>query len=228
MLMANILVVAAHPDDETLGAGATMARHVAEADSVSVAILGTGAASRRRKGESASAEVEALRGDARRALARLGVRDVDFFDFPDNRFDSVDLLDIVKIVEAEVGKAKPEIVYTHHWGDLNIDHRRTFEAVMTACRPAGSPVRKILCFEVLSSTGWNANNAANAFMPNLFIDVAATLPKKIAALREYLGEMRQYPHPRSPEGAEILARARGLAIGAKAAEAFEIAREISR
>ena len=123
---------------------------------------------------------------------------------------------------------KPEVIYTHHWGDLNIDHRITFNAVMTACRPFGSPVKKILCFEVLSSTEWNVQNAANAFMPNLFIDVTDTLAKKIAALREYKGEMRPYPHPRSLEGAELLAKTRGLTIGANAAEAFEIAREIVR
>jgi LmbE family N-acetylglucosaminyl deacetylase len=228
MPMASIMVVAAHPDDETLGAGAAMAKHAAGGDSVSVLILGTGVASRKGKGESASGEINTLRENSRRALAKLGVKDAEFLDFPDNRFDSINLLDIVKALEKVVESKKPEMVYTHHWGDLNIDHRIAFNAVMTACRPVGSPVKKILCFEVPSSTEWNTQNATNAFMPNLFVDVADTLAKKIAALREYKGEMRPYPHPRSPEGAELLARSRGLAIGAKAAEAFEIAREIVR
>jgi LmbE family N-acetylglucosaminyl deacetylase len=224
--MPKILVVAAHPDDETLGAGATIASHVAKGDTVSVAILGTGITARKEKGIQMVDELKTLRGDAKRALAKLGVNDVSFFDFPDNRFDSVDLLDIVKTVEAEVARANPEVVYTHHWGDLNIDHRRTFDAVMVACRPAGSPVKKIICFEVLSSTEWGTQTPATVFLPNMYVDVSNTLAKKLAALKEYKTEMRVYPHPRSLEGVESLAKTRGLVIGAKAAEAFEIVREI--
>ena len=226
-MMAIVLVVAAHPDDETLGAGATIARHVAKGDNVSVVILGTGIAARKEKGIQTADELKTLRADAKRALAKLGVSEVSFFDFPDNRFDGVDLLDIVKTIEAQIAKASPELVYTHHWGDLNIDHRRTFDAVMVACRPAGSPVKKIMCFEVLSSTEWSAQTPATAFLPNMFVDVSDTLVKKLAALKEYKTEMRAYPHPRSLEGVESLAKTRGLAIGVKAAEAFEIAREIS-
>ena len=118
------------------------------------------------------------------------------------------------------------MVYTHHYGDLNVDHRRTFEAVLTACRPVNCSVKKLLCFEVLSSTEWNAQTAANVFLPNYFVDVGKYLDKKIAALSEYTTEMREYPHPRSLEGVKILAKLRGMAVGADSAEAFELVREI--
>jgi len=125
-----------------------------------------------------------------------------------------------------VDQIRPEKLYTHHWGDLNIDHRITFQAVITACRPAGSSVKKIMCFEILSSTEWNIQNSQNAFMPNLFVDISDTLSKKIDALTEYIGEMRDYPHPRSLDGAKALAKTRGTVIEVEAAEAFEIVREI--
>ena len=224
--MKKIFVVVAHPDDETLGAGGTMAKHVEQGDLVSVLILGEGIASRKEKGAQYKKEIEALRADAKRALAKLGVSDVSFFDFPDNRFDGVDLLDIVKTVEAEIARLGPDTIYTHHQGDLNIDHRRTFDAVMVACRPAGSTVKKIMCFEVLSSTEWSAQTPASAFLPNMFVDISDMLTNKLSALKEYKTEMRPYPFPRSLEGAELLAKVRGLTIGKKAAEAFEIVREI--
>lgn len=224
--MKKVLVVAAHPDDETLGAGGVIAKHITLGDSVSVLILGEGVASRKEHGEDYSKEREALRADANRALAKLGVTDVSFLDFSDNSFDVVPLLKIIKAVERAIAEKRPDIVYTHHWGDLNVDHRITFDAVLTACRPLGNTVKKILCFEVPSSTEWNAQTVENAFMPNAFVDITEVLEKKISALKEYKSEMRPYPHPRSLEGIEILAKMRGLAIGRKAAEAFEIVREI--
>jgi len=225
--MANILVIAAHPDDEALGAGGAMALHCARKDKVSVAILGTGIASRKEKGADISSELSALRAQSRSALARLGVKDVQFLDFPDNSFDSVPLLEITKAVERIVSEKKPELLYTHHWGDLNIDHRRTFEAMMTACRPVGGcSVKKILCFETLSSTEWNAPSSGTAFLPNCFVDISSVMQKKLDCLSEYKGEMRPFPHPRSPEAVSALARLRGSTIGAESAEAFEVAREI--
>lgn len=226
--MANILVVAAHPDDETLGCGATMSKHVENGDSVSVIILGTGIASRKESGSDISSELKKLRSDCKSALAKIGVTDVSFFDFPDNSFDSIPLLSIVKSVEDVIAKKKPSIIYTHHWGDLNVDHRLTFNAVMTASRPFNCSVHKILCFEVLSSTEWNVANSANSFMPNVFVDVSKNLEKKISALSQYKSEMRDYPHPRSLKGNEYLAKYRGLIIGVAAAEAFELAREVIR
>lgn len=225
--MKKILVVAAHPDDETLGCGATIAKHVQQGNSVAVLILGEGITSRKDIRDDADpGEVEMLREHSKRALARLGVNDVTYYGLIDNRFDSMPLLDIVKIVEKVIAEKTPEVVYTHHWGDLNIDHRATFQAVLTACRPGLGPVRKLLSFEVMSSTEWNVQKGSEAFMPTVFEDVESTLSQKLDALAEYKNEMRAYPHPRSVEGLRILAQFRGTIISKKAAEAFELVREV--
>ena len=219
----KVMVVAAHPDDEVLGCGATMARHSATSDVVDVLILGTGALSR---DHPAGGDVATLEQQAHQAGRILGAREVRVLNFPDNRFDSVDLLDIVKRVEAEIARAAPEVIYTHHVGDLNIDHRRTVEAVVTACRPmTRDGVRRILSFEVPSSTEWQAPAAYPAFAPNVFVDVTDSLERKLEAIKVYSGEIRSFPHPRSVEALTALARWRGASAGFLAAEAFVLIRE---
>jgi N-acetylglucosamine malate deacetylase 1 len=219
----RVLVVAAHPDDEVLGCGATVARHVEQGDAVEILILGTGALSR----EGADPEEPArLARRAEEAARILGVRRVRVLDLPDNRFDSVDLLEIVKRVEAEIRQVDPEVVYTHHAGDLNVDHRRTFEAVLTACRPQLSGgVRKILSFEVPSSTEWQSPTSGPGFCPNTFVDVERTIDRKVAALEAYTEEVRPFPHPRSPQAVRALGTWRGASAGFLAAEAFVLVRE---
>jgi len=219
----KVLAVAAHPDDEVLGCGATLARHADLGDAVSVVILGTGALSR---AGGSDADVAALAEQAQAAGRILGAREVRVLDLPDNRFDSLDLLDVVRRVEAELARAAPDVVYTHHATDLNVDHRRTFEAVVTACRPIGpgGPGR-ILSFEVPSSTEWQPPAAAPPFAANVFVDVAATLERKIEAMAAYAGEVRPFPHPRSPEALRALAAWRGASSGLRAAEAFALVRE---
>ena len=139
--------------------------------------------------------------------------------------DSVALLDVVKVVERHVARVAPRVVYTHHPSDLNVDHNVVHRAVLTACRPLpGSSVERILCFEVPSSSEWQALTAAPAFAPNWFNDVSATLPLKLKALLAYASEMHPFPHPRSLEAVEHLARWRGASAGFAAAEAFVLAR----
>src|SRR5665213_864817 len=165
---------------------------------------------------------------ALRAAAILGVQQVTFGDFPDNRLDSIALLDITKSVEALITRYKPDTVLTHHAGDLNIDHRRVHEAVVTACRPQpGHCVRALLCFEVASSTEWQLSGSAPAFVPNWFEDIADTLDRKLAAIDAYAVEMREWPHPRSRRGVEDLARWRGVTVGVPAAEAFMLGRQLA-
>lgn len=222
--MNKILVIVSHPDDEVLGAGGVIAKHVGEGNKVKIVILGTGVASR--NPENVKDEIEKLRKDSRKALGVLGATDVEFLDFPDNQFDSVSLLEIVQKLEKIVSGFGPEIVYTHHWGDLNIDHRITFEAVMTACRPFSSPVKKILCFEVLSSSECNVQNTQNAFLPNYFVKLSNDeIEKKIAAMKEYSAELREAPHPRSIKLILALAELRGSQANFIAAEAFVLVRE---
>ncbi|OGO20352.1 MAG: GlcNAc-PI de-N-acetylase [Chloroflexi bacterium RBG_16_50_9] len=224
--MKKVLVIAAHPDDEVLGCGGTIARHAQQGDEVDCLMLGEGITSRRSRREDVNTkELQQLKSDARQAARVLGIKKVFFKDFPDNRFDSVPLLDIVKAIEEVKGKGRPEIIYTHHHGDLNIDHEITFKAVLTACRPLpGETVKEIYSFEVPSSTEWHAGSAQNYFMPDVFVDVAATFPKKTEALKAYRTESREYPHPRSPRALEIIARRWGVAVGRELVEAFKLVR----
>ena len=222
----KVLVVVAHPDDEVLGAGGTMARHVREGDVVTVLILGSGLSSRLTGPEALAADDQlALREDAQAAMAVLGVTDLRLLDLPDNRFDRLDLLDIVKQVEAVAGEVRPEIVYTHHPGDLNIDHQRTAMAVLTACRPQpGSPVRRILAMEVASATGWG--DPGQPFVPTVFVGIDTALEAKIEAMAAYQGELREFPHARSLPSLEARARAWGAQVGLEAAEPFMLLREV--
>lgn len=225
----RILVVASHPDDEILGVGGTLARHAAEGGIVDVLIMAEGATLRddRRDPAARAGDLSALRDAARRAATILGLRAPRFGGLPDNRMDSLDLLDVVKLVELTIAEVRPNIVYTHYAGDLNIDHRITHEAVLTACRPLpGSGVSAIYAYETLSSTEWAV--AGSGFEPNHFVDIADQLPSKIEALSAYASEMRPAPHARSIEAIRALARVRGSSVGVEAAEAFAVVRQLRR
>ena len=226
----RILTIAAHPDDEILGCGGAMAAHASRGDQVSIVILGEGLTSRAStRAQADLAALPDLRRDARAAASAIGVSDLTLLDFPDNRFDSVDLLDVIKAVEAVKARVGPDVLYVHHWGDLNVDHRVTFEAVMTAFRPLpGEPAVAIYAFEVPSSTGWGAPSAASAFVPTHFVDIGPLVDKKIEAMESYVSERRGWPHPRSPEALRAYARYRGAQVGVEAAEAFVTVRTVTR
>jgi LmbE family N-acetylglucosaminyl deacetylase len=213
----TVLVVAAHSDDEALGCGGTIAKHVAQGDSVYAVFLADGVTSRVAASEKEQAERDFA---AKQAHKVLGIKQSFMLGFPDNRMDTVPLLDIVQKLEQVVTDVKPQIVYTHHNGDLNIDHRVTHQAVLTACRPVpGSSVKEIYTFEVLSATEWN-NPLVRPFMPCVFIDITEYLQTKMNALAEYNLEMRESPHSRSLENAKRLAELRGSSVGVNAAEAM--------
>jgi LmbE family N-acetylglucosaminyl deacetylase len=222
------LVIAAHPDDEVLGAGATIARAVKEGHSVHVAILGEGVTSRFERREQADArELDALQAKARAAAETMGAASVSLHGMPDNRFDTVALLDVIKVVEQLVKTHQPQTIYTHHLSDLNIDHHVTSRAVLTATRPTeGYPVRELFMFEVPSSTEWGFQRFSPPFTPSVFVDVTETLDTKIRALAHYESEVRAFPHPRSPEALRSIAQRWGSVVGLRAAEAFELVRAV--
>jgi len=224
----KILVMAAHPDDEVLGCGATAARLVTEGNEVHFAILGEGMTSRSAdRADTDAKHLATLHRHAHAAAARIGVKSLTLHELPDNRLDSVPLLEVVKIVEGLIDRLKPEVIYTHHAGDLNVDHGIIHRAVLTATRPmVGQPVREIYAFEVPSSTEWSFQQLEPRFRPNTFVDVTRTLETKIAAMQCYSSESRRFPHPRSPEALRAIAMRWGSVAGCGAAEAFELIRSI--
>ena len=227
--MDTVLVVAAHPDDEVLGCGGTIARHACVGDQVQVLIVAEGATSRqeRRDRIQADAHLSALAEAAKEAGSILGSAGVELLDLPDNRLDSLDRLDLIKRIEQRIDQHQPQVVYVHHAGDVNVDHRRLHEAVVTACRPTPAhTVKRLLSFEVASSTEWQPPGSASAFHPNWLVDISSQWQCKREALEAYDSEMRPWPHARSLKAVEHLARWRGAQVGVEAAEAFCLLRQL--
>lgn len=222
----KILVVAAHPDDEVLGCGATLAKYSSEGHQLRVVFLTDGVGSRKNHDQE-SFLIDERRKSAELAANILGVDSIKFGDYPDNSLDSVPLLEVINFVEAEVANFRPDVVLTHYTSDLNVDHRIVNQAVITATRPqANSNVKSVLCFEIPSSTEWQFSESYPSFKPNWFVDITSFWEKKVMALQAYSLEMRPFPHPRSYIGIESLSKWRGATIGAMAAEAFIMMRHI--
>lgn len=217
-----VACIAAHPDDEVLMAGASLARHAAAGQAVRILILGTGLEAR---GAADTGALTKLAGEARAAAGVLGAAEPEMAGLPDNKLDTLPLLDLVQRIETYIERIAPSVIYTHHCSDLNVDHRLTHDAVVTACRPLpGRSVPRILAGEVLSSTEWQSPQRT-AFQPTVFHDVEATLEAKLAAMRAYAGELRDPPHPRSLDGIRAQAQLRGMQAGCRAAESFMLVRE---
>lgn len=229
--MMNVLVVAAHPDDEVLGCGGTIARHADHGDKVTILLAGEGATSRgpQRNIQNYRNDLDSLAKSAQLSADILGASELICLGLPDNRLDSLDLLDIVKYVEDATSRVAPDLVYVHHSGDLNIDHRILNQAVITAFRPLpGSKDITLLAFEVSSSTEWQPPSSSfSPFCPNWFVDITDQWDRKLKALNIYEQEMRPWPHSRSVQSLEYLARLRGSHIGRQYAEAFTLLRHIT-
>ena len=226
--MSVILVVAAHPDDEILGVGGTIARYVSEGNKAYALILGEGQTSRWETRNLADSNVvKELHRNTLEAAEIIGYSEVFFGDLPDNRFDSVDLLEVVKLVEKYVKKLEPDIVYTHHDGDLNVDHKITCTAVLTATRPIGCyNVKEIYKYETVSSTEWSFGNRSDYFCPDTFVEIKNYFEKKCEAMKKYKSELCDFPHPRSLEMLEISAKRWGSIVGKEYVEAFELVRRV--
>lgn len=223
------MIVAAHPDDELLGLGASMHKLIKEENvTTHVVILGEGITSRSdvRDVEEWKDVLEKHHQNMYSAAKIIGYHSVKSYNFSDNRFDSHALLDIVKVVEHEKENFQPDIILTHHGGDLNIDHQLTFQAVMTATRPMQEEcVKAVITFETSSATEWQATCDPRTFTPNLFMEISEEdLQAKIDAMAAYQYEIREFPHPRSAEALRIMAQYRGYTVGKKLAEAFQIIR----
>ena len=228
----RLLVVAAHPDDEVLGCGATVCKLVNQGWQAHLIVMTAGIGGRHGVESPATdavlAEQAKLRAELQTAASVIGYSGVNTFDFPDNRLDSVSRTDLTQAIRPVLERVLPGLVLTHHPGDYNWDHTRTFDAVMMAarCNPPEFSPAEIRTFEVLSSTERAWQEPARAFHPNLYVDVTSTIDRKKLALRYYQTEYRDYPHPRSIEAVEYLARRRGNEVGVAYAEAFHIIRRV--
>jgi LmbE family N-acetylglucosaminyl deacetylase len=223
--MKKVLVVVAHADDEVIGCGGTLALHALRGDEVHLLVLADGETSR------PQAQAQAREEGLRQAVKVLGIRSHVQLGFPDNKMDTVALLDVVKKVEEVVAKVRPDVVYTHHHADLNVDHQVTHRAVMTACRPQGpgySTVTEIYSFYVSSSTEWAINSNLPGFRPERVVEITGVMDRLRAALACYEKEMRPYPHPRSVRAIENRAMFWGNTVGAEFGEAFKVERLIQR
>ena len=224
--MSKVLVVAAHPDDEVLGMGGTIARHVREGDEVYVVFMTDGVGARAGH-DSPDAQAVAERSAMTKAAADILGFDWTRFTFRDNRMDSIDHLEVIQIIEGTIRREKPDIVYTHHWSDINIDHRITHDATVVACRPQpGCTVRKLLFFEVPSATDYQVG-ARNEFQPDYFVELAhEDYDKRQAALNVYGAEMRDWPHTRALSNLDRLPLIHGPSVGKGIVERFQVGRII--
>ncbi|MBI3248526.1 MAG: PIG-L family deacetylase [Deltaproteobacteria bacterium] len=218
----QVLVVAAHPDDEVLGAGGTIAKHTARGDAVSVIILTEGA-SVQFPGEPEKIELKKMQ--ARKVARMLGIHEVFFGNFPDQQLDMQPIITVASFIEGVIEKIRPQIVYTHHFTELNRDHRTAYEATSVAVRPFSLPlVERLLCFSVDTVSDWGQGVAQY----NVFSDISETLEAKLQAMRIYETEVRRPPHPRSLEALRQIAERNGVIVGLQAAEMFQLVLEVQR
>ena len=225
----SILVVAAHPDDEVLGCGGTIAKLAESGSAVNVLFISNGVDSRGGKQKEIKNNIEIRKRAAIKSCKILGTKYPKFLGLPDNQLDMFSLLQLTKMIEKFIKKYSPTVVYTHFEEDLNIDHRIVHKAVITACRPQKKcPVKTLFFFEVPSSTEWKIKNKKNSFEPNWFEDITSTREKKYKAIKAYFMELKKWPHPRSLKGIKALVGWRGATAGVEAAESFIMGRNISK
>jgi LmbE family N-acetylglucosaminyl deacetylase len=221
----SIGIIIAHPDDEVLGFGGTILRHIAEGDKVNILFLSTGLASR--NGSTNEKDILKLREVAKNVSKELGTKNIVFEGFPDNKMDSVSLLSVIKKVENFINLYKANIIYTHYINDLNIDHNIVSRAVLTASRPLpSSAIEKVYFGETLSSSEYTVFN--KKFQPNTYFDIGKYLDRKLSIINMYKDELREWPHPRSVRAVKNLAEVRGSEVGLKAAEAFILVRDVKK
>jgi len=221
--MEKILVISAHPDDESLGLGGTLALHAKRGDEVFVLIFTDGESSRNKKQN----KITERETQSKKACKILGVKKVKFLRYLDQELESISLVELTNKIEDVVKNWSPSIIYTHYWGDMNQDHRRLFEATKIATRPIpNSSIKRVLCYETPSSTEWGKN--VQAFNPNHFVNISSTLKNKLKAIKQYKNEIKEFPHPRSIEGISIRAKFWGSCTGIENAEAFIILQNLER
>lgn len=220
--MKRILVIAAHPDDEILGMGGTIAKYVSKGDEVALLIVTDGSTSQYKDDPGLDEIIENKKKETEKAAQIIGISHIYYGNLPDMKLDVTPHTEVNRVIEDVVDNFKPSVVYTHFEGDINKDHQCVYQSTMVACRPvSGQTVQEVYSYSVPSSTEWNPQNTKNIFTPNIFIDINGEFAdKKYAAMGAYHTELREYPHPRSIETLKIFDKAVGLQVGLECAESF--------
>lgn len=225
--MNNILIIASHPDDEVLGVGGTIARLASEGKNVSVLIVTDGSSSQYGSDPNLAGILKAKEEETRKCAEILGVKKVIYGGLPDMKLDTVDHIEINKVIEKVIDEIQPDTVFTHFWGDVNADHQNVYKSTLVAVRPLmGQVVKRLLCYRVPSSTEWTPCKPDTMFVPNVFIDISSVSQQKYDAFSMYATELREYPHPRSKRHLSELDTANGIQVGLRCAETFMLLREI--
>lgn len=225
--MKKILVIAAHPDDEVLGMGGTIAKLVKEGNEVNILIVTDGSSSQYRDSSDLQKIIDDKKKETLACAKVMGVKDVYYGNLPDMQLDTIPHIQINQVIESAIYQLKPDAVYTHFWGDVNLDHQNVYKSTLVAVRPVmGQVVKELYCYCVPSSTEWTPNKADTMFMPNVFVDIIDVVEQKYEAFSKYSTELRDYPHPRSIQYLRETDKAAGLRVGLLCAEQFVLLRKI--
>lgn len=225
--MHKVLVIAAHPDDEVLGAGGTIARLSSEGKIVDVLIVTDGSSSQYSDSDNLDEIINRKKRETRECADLLGVRNIYYGGLPDMKLDAVSHIDINKVIEKIIEEVRPDTVFTHFWGDVNVDHQNVYKSTLVAVRPLMNQiVKRLYCYRVPSSTEWTPSKPDTMFVPNVFVDISGFEETKYKAFSCYCTEMRDYPHPRSIRYLRETDIAAGLQVGISSAELFMLLREI--
>jgi len=224
--MNRILVLAAHPDDEVLGLGGTIAKLALQGKEVYVLIVTDGSSSQYRDSDKLKAIIDAKKAETQACADMLGVKKVYYGGLPDMKLDNIPHIEINKVIEKHICMIEPDTVFTHFWGDVNLDHLNVYRSTLVAVRPImGQTVKRLYCYRVPSSTEWTPNKSDTMFLPNAFVDIADYAEVKYKAFSKYLTELRDYPHPRSVQYLRENDIAAGLRVGLPATEEFVLLRD---
>ena len=226
--MERVLVIAAHPDDEVLGMGGTIAKYASRGNEVAVLIVTDGSTSQYRDDPKLKEILRAKKAETSNCAAVLGVKHVFYGELPDMKLDVTPHIEINRVIENAIDDFQPTIVFTHFSGDVNEDHRRVYESTLVDCRPVSEQcVKRLFLYSVPSSTEWNVQTATNVFLPNWYEDIAGeNAEKKYRAMECYKTELREYPHPRSIKYLRTADVAEGNRVGLLASESFILLRSI--
>lgn len=225
--MKKILVIAAHPDDEVLGMGGTIAKFASEGKEVHLLIVTDGSTSQYRGTSNLQAILDKKKIETEDCATVLGFKSVSYGNLPDMKLDAIPHIQINQVIEKCIDKIKPNTVFTHFWGDVNVDHQNVYRSTLVAVRPVmGQVVKRLYCYQVPSSTEWTPCNPNTMFVPNVFIDIEKYANQKYEAFSQYSTELREYPHPRSVRYLRETDIANGLKVGLKSAEQFMLLRQI--